>query len=167
MIHDYAIAYFDILGFEAKFKAMGLSTIAEKYRELVQVVDGINEHSSELFGDLFNFKESVYWTKEGEVVPIVKVFGAYASDSILIWSHAAWPEAREKTDHERAKLAEDPGDGWVYQTVPCDTFLRTCNEIICRGLELGLPLRGALAMGKAILDNSERIFLGAPLMGVS
>lgn len=164
MIHDYAVAYFDILGFGAKFNALGLPAIAEKYRALMRVVDNINEHSARLTGDLFRFKESVYWTSEGDVVPVVKVHGAYASDSILIWSHAAWPEARGKTDDECHELAQDPGSGWVYQTVPCDTFLRTCNEIVCAGLELDLPLRGSISKGKAILDSTDRVFLGQPLI---
>lgn len=163
MIHDYAVAYFDILGFKAKLEEIGLPSMLEIYRSLISVVDEVNGHTSTLFGELA-FKESVYWTSEGDVVPVVKIFGAYASDSILIWSHAAWPEARNKADHERAQLAKSDETGWAYQTVICDTLLRTCNELICRGVELQVPLRGALSMGKAVLDRTDDIFIGQPLV---
>lgn len=160
---DYALAFFDILGFEAKFESIGLEAMEEKYRSLIRVVNESNRHMENLFGPL-NFQESVYWTDEGDVVPAVKVFGAYASDSILVWSNAAWPDARGKSLNERDSLAADPALGWAYQTVPCDTFLGVCNEIICAGLEIGLPIRGSLAMGAAILDSAEKIFIGSPLI---
>jgi hypothetical protein len=163
MIQDYALAYFDILGFQAKFEELGLPKMTEKYMSFVDVVDKINQHTAALFGPL-DFKESVYWVDNGDVVPAVKIFGAYASDSVLLWSCSAWPEAREKTEEERSQLSKDPHTGWMYQTVPCDTFLRACNEMICKGLELGLPLRGSLAMGKAVLGNPEGIFIGQPLI---
>lgn len=163
MIEDYAVAFFDILGFKEKFERLGLSAIAEKYRSLVQVVNSINSRTESLFGEQ-QLKESIYWCQGGDVFPFIKIFGAYASDSLLIWSHAAWPEARGKKDAEKKQLALDPSSGWEYHTVPCDSFLLTCNEIICTALEHDLPLRGSLAMGKAILDDSQRIFLGAPLI---
>lgn len=163
MAEDYAIAFFDILGFEAKFASIGLDAMEERYRSLIRVVNESNRRMEHLFGPL-NFHESIYWTADGDVVPAVKVFGAYASDSILIWSNASWPDARGKTNHERDQLAADPALGWAYQTVPCDTFLGVCNEIICAGLEIGLPLRGSLAMGKAILDRVEQIYIGHPLV---
>lgn len=163
MAEDYALAFFDILGFEAKFKSIGLEAMEEKYRSLIQVVNASNKHTEQIFGPL-NFRESIYWTAEGDVVPAVKVFGSYASDSILIWSNATWPEARGKSTQEREMLAADPAQGWLYQTVPCDTFLGVCNEIICAGLENDLPVRGSIAMGKAILDITEQIFIGSPLI---
>lgn len=163
MAQTYALAFFDILGFEAKFKALGLSLMEERYRSLIQVINNHNTHMTALF-EQHDFQESIYWATGGDVFPIVKIFGAYASDSILIWSNTQWPDARGKSEQERKQLASDPKQGWIYQTVPCDTFLRVCNEVICTSLELGLPLRGSLAMGEAILDNEERIFIGSPLI---
>lgn len=160
---DYFLALFDVLGFRNKFDALGLSGIADRYDLLICGVDRHNEHNAEVFGD-GDFKESAYWTAEGGVVIFTKVFGAYASDSILIWAHSAWPEARDKTNEQRSELAKDPARGWMFQTIPCDPFLTVCNELICHSIEVGLPLRGALSMGPAILDESRRVFLGAPLI---
>jgi hypothetical protein len=33
-----------------------------------------------------------------------------------------------------------------------------CDEIICRGIEFDLPLRGAIAMGDAEFNEINRIF---------
>ncbi len=163
MAEDYNIAFFDILGFEAKLETIGLEAMEEIYRSLMLVVSESNKHMEKLFGDL-DFKESIYWASGGDVYPVVKIFGAYASDSILIWSNAAWPEARSKSSYERDELATDTALGWKYQTVPCDTFMGVCNEIICAGLAIGLPIRGSLAMGRAVLDSSEQIFIGSPMI---
>ncbi|MGH8555898.1 MAG: hypothetical protein ACRESZ_00265 [Methylococcales bacterium] len=94
----------------------------------------------------------------------------YASDSILLFAHADFPENRfpkalDSTPEERQRKAEEPAQGWMmYHTVPCDNFLDLCNEVICHSIEIGLPLRGALSMGEAIFHLDRGIFLGQPLI---
>jgi hypothetical protein len=161
--HKYLVAFFDILGFQQKFEKVGLAEIAKRYESLIDVVDSRNEYIAELFGSM-NFHEAAYWTSEGDVSIFNKVFGAYASDSVLIWAHCAWPEARDKTEMQTESLTKDPASGWVYQTVPCDNFLDTCCDLICRSIELGLPFRGAVSMGTAVIEGERRVFLGAPLI---
>jgi hypothetical protein len=46
-------------------------------------------------------------------------------------------------------------------------FAREIAEAICVGLELELPLRGAIAIGEAVLDEDKGVFVGAPLIEVS
>ena len=160
----YFLAVFDVLGFKQKFDALGLAEIARRYGRLIDVVDKQNRRIEELFGGSFRLRESAYWVASGELVIVNKVFGAYASDSILIWAHSLWSEGRDKTSAERADLATDPATGWMYRGVPCDVLVEVCNELICHSIEAGLPLRGALAMGDTALDLEHRVFLGAPLI---
>ncbi|MFC3551693.1 hypothetical protein ACFOLC_11805 [Lysobacter cavernae] len=163
MHHQYAVAFFDILGFKKKFETRGLSDIEDRYLSLIATVDRFNANTASLFGDL-SFKESAYWTCDGDIFILNQIAGAYASDSIVVWAPAVWPEARGKTEEERDALAQDPAQGWLYTTIPCDNLLNVCNELICRSIEVGLPFRGALAMGPALLDRQRSIFIGEPLI---
>ena len=62
----------------------------------------------------------------------------YASDSFLFW------------------MAHNP--------VALSKFTEDVAEMICIGLETGLPLRGALAVGTSILDEKTGEFLGEPII---
>lgn len=63
---------------------------------------------------------------------------AYFSDTIIVWA--------------------DFGPYWF------DGFCDICSALMCQSLRIGLPLRGAISVGEAILDNSSRIYLGSPLV---
>ena len=47
------------------------------------------------------------------------------------------------------------------------SFTHCIAEAICFGLETELPLRGAIAVGDAILDEGSGVFLGEPLVEVA
>jgi hypothetical protein len=163
MHQEYAVAFFDILGFKQKSERLGLSAIEERYRSLIAIVDRFNANAASLFGEL-SFKESAYWTTDGDVFILNRISGAYASDSIVVWTPSVWPEALSKSAPERERLARDPESGWLYAPIPCDNLLNICNELICRSIELGLPFRGALSMGPALFDAQRSVFLGQPLI---
>jgi hypothetical protein len=63
---------------------------------------------------------------------------AYFSDSLLLW------------------VAYHPGH--VHE------FLDRCSRVFCAALAQGLPVRGAIAVGRALLDKERGIFLGEPLI---
>jgi len=119
-----------------------------RYEALIEVVDYRKEQIKRVFDEL-EFDEAPYWSSDGNVFIFNKVEGAYASDSILIWAENTWPEARGKTLDTCQELSSNPADGWAYFPVPPDNFLDVCNDLICRSLEVGLPLRGAIAVGDA------------------
>ena len=162
------VCFLDVLGFETKFNLLGLGGILEKYEKLIQVINEQNESTEKWFGTM-NFSEGAYWTAEQDAFISQRIYGTYASDSILLFANADFPEnsypkALNLTVEERSKRAKDPGTGWMYQTIPCDNFLNVCNEIICHSIEIGFPLRGCIAMGEAVLHLDRRIFLGKPLL---
>ena len=66
---------------------------------------------------------------------------AYFSDSLLFWTG--------------------------YNKISLPSFTQCIAEVICFGLEIGLPLRGSIAVGEAILEKKSGIFLGEPLIEVS
>src|SRR5882672_1378072 len=144
MSHGYLTALFDILGFERRLEVIGLAEMRSRYEALIASVNYRQEQTTRVFGDL-DFQEAPYWTSEGDVMIFSKTHGAYASDSILLWMNRTWPIARNKTPEEMEKLSKDQASGWAYHPIPCDNFLDVCNDLICRGIEIGLPLRGALA----------------------
>lgn len=66
---------------------------------------------------------------------------AYFSDSLLFWTH--------------------------YSKIALPGFTHCIAEAVCFGLEIELPLRGAIAVGEAILDLDSGVFLGEPLVEVA
>jgi len=66
---------------------------------------------------------------------------AYFSDSLLFWTK--------------------------YSRMSLPSFTHCIAEAICFGLEIELPLRGAIAVGDVILDKPAGVFLGEPLVEVS
>jgi len=51
-----------------------------------------------------------------------------------------------------------------FSTATLGPFLHVCSNFVCEALQAKLPVRGALAMGTAIMDKSARTYLGRPLV---
>jgi len=62
---------------------------------------------------------------------------AYFSDTILFWTH--------------------------YAPIRLFRMTQLAAEAVCKALEIGLPLRGAITLGKGTFDSERRIFIGAAL----
>jgi hypothetical protein len=89
----FVVCFLDVLGFESRFAALGLGGILEKYIQLLGVVDQRNENTERWFGPL-NFSEGAYMTSDPDAFISARLYGAYASDSILLFAHADFPENR-------------------------------------------------------------------------
>lgn len=163
MAHGSYVALFDVLGFEERLSALSLNAMLARYEALIDAVNYRKKQAQHVFGTL-GFSEAPYWTAEGDVSIFSETHGAYASDSILLWANRTWPEVAKESHEAFETLADNPADGWKYHPIPCDNFLDVCNDLMCCGLEVGLPLRGAIAIGDAVLDQSRNIFLGKPIV---
>lgn len=78
---------------------------------------------------------------DGTRVPVLfalPVKYAYFSDTILLW------------------VPLDP--------MFADPFVLRCANLVCEALNMGVPLRGALVLGEAVLDQSTGTYLGKPLV---
>jgi hypothetical protein len=69
------------------------------------------------------------------------VGNAYFSDTLLFWTK--------------------------YSKMALPSFTHLVAEAVCFGLESELPLRGAIAVGEALLDKDTGTFLGEPLVEVA
>ena len=63
---------------------------------------------------------------------------AYFSDTILFWC--------------------------PYDVRSLQALALSMKEVLCRSIEIGLPLRGAISVGQAILDKEKNEFLGRPVI---
>jgi hypothetical protein len=63
---------------------------------------------------------------------------AYFSDTILLWSN--------------------------YDAFKLPAFCQMCSDLFCESLELGLPMRGGIAVGDTHLDADSGVFVGLPLV---
>jgi len=81
-------------------------------------------------------------TPDGRVAVGWLILGnAYFSDSLLFWTN--------------------------YSKMAVPSFTHLVAEALCFGIETDLPLRGAIAVGEAILDTSSGVYLGVPLVEVA
>jgi len=161
--HGFLVGLFDILGFENIFGRIGLDSLLSKYKELIEIVNKSN-FVYDFFKNEFNLSGSTYWFADRKIKPIYQIRAAYASDSILLWADRTWPACKNISLKEMKDLRENSATGWLGHPVPCDPFLDLCNELICKSLEIGFPLRGALSIGDAVFDEEQRIFLGKPII---
>lgn len=77
----------------------------------------------------------------GDLVPALMwlpIKTAYFSDSLLLWA--------------------------PYLPTHVDEFLYRCSRVFCEALAQGLPVRGAVSVGRATLDKERGIYLGLPLI---
>lgn len=63
---------------------------------------------------------------------------AYFSDSILFWTR--------------------------YNKIAFNSFMSLLSDAVCYSIELGMPVRGSVTIGDAILDKDRGIYLGEPLI---
>ncbi len=164
VVRPYAVGIFDVLGFKNRFEKLGLKEMTARYAALIDIVVKRDEHFAEMKTFFPHLKEGPYWCAGGEIILMTKVHAAYASDTFLVWANYTWTELHDRKTDELDKLSKDSMHDWLFQPIPCDAFLETCNELMCRSLQVGLPLRGALAVGDAILDKERNIFLGQSII---
>lgn len=91
--------------------------------------------SKESYSTLQTFNEpKVAWTMLGSV----PLRYQYFSDTIILWTPLL-PEF-------------------------ISPFCARCADVICESILMGLPLRGAISAGSAILNKNKGVFLGAPII---
>jgi hypothetical protein len=82
---------------------------------------------------------SAVQTREGAVFAVTgPPHFAYFSDTILLWCPLVPPLV---------------GD-----------FVERCSELICQALAMNIALRGALALGDAVLDEDSNFYIGEPIV---
>lgn len=78
---------------------------------------------------------------DGTMVPFlgfIDIGQDYFSDTILLWTR--------------------------FRPATLKPFLHVCSSFMCETLRAELPVRGAIALGQAIMDKATRTYLGQPLV---
>lgn len=158
----YVVALFDVMGFESRIKTIGLDEILKKYMSIVELINR-NSERNRLLIDQLNVSAPIF-VVDGEPFNVYDIHAAYASDTIILWSNLAWRMVQNYSPETLKRNANHSAYGHLSDPVPLRTFLTMCAEVICRCIEVDLPLRGAIAMGDAIFDEKNRIFLGQPMV---
>ena len=163
MFPQLKVAFFDVLGFKNRFGDLKLQGMLDVYLQLIANVDFLNRRMEELYQDQ-NFPDTAIWTAEGGAVVLNRLQGAYASDSLTLWANHEFRAAHGLTSEQKSEKMKNPSFEWQYHPIPNDRIIDVCNELICHSLEIGLPVRGALTSGEAVLDKTRSIFLGQPII---
>ena len=172
----YSIALFDILGFSNFVEKNGNEVVLELYNKLVELI-----HRKES-----NFDEGTLHS--GSVVPVPVsadwksnqlvadgngyIHVCHFSDTFIIYVNylfekSAWWLRDSFYEPYPLTLGEI---GTEYCTLFYDkhriyiSFLQLCMEFFCEAIKAGIPLRGCVATGMAMMDKHQSIFFGRPLV---
>lgn len=115
----FAVALFDVLGFEDLVRSQGVIEIRRKYEALIDQAVALPD------GRILNLIDGAM------VVGYMQNTHAYFSDTILLW---------QPLDRLFAK-----------------PFVSRCADMVATALQMGMPLRGALALGPAELDKETNV----------
>ncbi|WP_010661902.1 hypothetical protein [Marinilabilia salmonicolor] len=158
----YIVGLFDVLGFEYRLRKFGLTEISRRYDEIVQFVNA-NSKKNKILHEVLNISGPLH-TKGGRPAIHYEIKAAHASDTIIVWANLAWKIAQGQSLKTIEKYQNNPVYGHQFRPVPLEPFLSTCAEIVCKSIEIDLPLRGAIAMGEAVFNENDRVFLGLPIV---
>jgi len=151
--NGYIVCFLDVLGFKSKHEKLGIDEIYKRYCELTEVCERVNRNYDKVFKAR---PESPLHTIENDLYFLYKVHVHYASDSIIIWADRTWEMYKTVEKDEDIHFATP----WIKYPKPSDPFIELCNEVICRGIELGLPLRGSISIGDGRFDYSKGHYIG-------
>jgi len=158
----FVVALFDVMGFESRLKKLGIDEMLSRYMNIVNFVKKKSE-MNKIITEQLNITGPLL-TSDGPVANIYDVRAVYSSDTIVLWSNLAWRMVQGMTIETLKKNENHPAYGHFSRPVPLEPFLTDCAEIICRSIEFDLPLRGAISMGDAVLDEKDNIFIGMPIV---
>lgn len=136
------VAFFDVLGFENRLRSDGLRDLVAAYKQLTEVVKRFQggrlvvDGAMPLDGPLPRFHKDGS-VECGSALYSLDVDHAYFSDTILLWAD--------------------------FDPIRIRPFCGMCAEFFCQVLHLGMPVRGAIAVGDAYMNISENTFVGYPV----
>ena len=172
----YSIALFDILGFSNFVQTHGTDIVLELYQKLVDLIHKMEPG------------ENGYVTFSGSVVPVpispdckhnqlvadangyIRV--GHFSDTFLIYTNYLIKRQpfwlADSYYEENPLLIMEANTKYnpliIKEHSLYISFLQVCMEFFCEAIRAGIPLRGCVATGMAIMNKHDSIFLGEPLV---
>ena len=163
----YSIALFDILGFSNYVTTHGNQTILELYNKLLDIVYTPDISKAVPIRMSDDWKEGQYIANANGHVNV-----CHFSDTFIIYVHylcrrEAYWLATPKYEPYPLLLGEKdtPYCPIFYQEHQIYlSFLQTCMDFFCQSIIAGIPLRGCVSSGFALMDSNQSIYFGTPLV---
>lgn len=172
----YSIALFDILGFSNFVEKNGTQRIFALYNKLIELIHRIEsdyDGNTSAFGSVVPVRVSADW-KSNQLVADGNgyIHVCHFSDTFIIYVNYIF----EKTVWWLRDSFYEPyplllGEiGTEYSPIFFEkhhiyiSFLQLCMEFFCESVKMGIPLRGCIATGRAVMDKHQSIFFGRPLV---
>lgn len=175
----YSIALFDILGFSNYVENHGNQVILELYEKLLDLVykqESISQENTNFVGSVVPVQGSKDWKKVRYAANANGFINAcHFSDTFLIYVNYHL----RKPGFWLADTKEEPyplllGEiGTLHYPIVYEkhsiylSFLQTCMNFFCQAIVSGIPLRGCVGTGLAIMNQEKSIYLGEPLVEVA
>ena len=172
----YSIALFDILGFSNFVESNGTQVILDLYNKLLDLIhkqQSTPDGGASLAGSVVPVPISPDWKNNALIADangFVRV--CHFSDTFIIYvnyqlSKQGW--WLRDTKYEPNPLLIGEADT-PYCPVFFDShaiylsYLQTCMEFYCQAILAGIPLRGCLSTGMALMDQDKSIYFGNPVV---
>lgn len=172
----YSVALFDILGFSNFVKTNGTEVVLGLYNKLLNLIDeqkSTPEGKASWAGSAVPVPISSDW-KNSAMIAGANGFvrTCHFSDTFIIYvnyelSKQGWWLMDTKYEPNPLLIGEA---GTPYYPVFFQShsiylsYLQTCMEFFCQAILAGIPLRGCLSTGMAIMDQEKSIFFGKPIV---
>lgn len=172
----YSIALFDILGFSNLVQQNGNQVILELYNKLLDIIHRMESNydgSGTFSGSVVPVPVSDDW-KENNLIADANgyIHVCHFSDTFIIYTHYLFKKTawwlrdtfyepypfligEKNTEYSPLFYKEHP----IYLS-----FLQVCMEFFCEAIKVGIPLRGCISTGMAIMDKHQSIYFGPPLV---
>lgn len=131
---NIALAFFDILGTSQKIRCGQYDTIYDFYLYMVNLCS--EEQIPISFSNLPGYSKSGV-----DIVLNFPMKHAFFSDTFIIW-----------VEYEQSFGMSLRG------------FYEKCMNIFIEAIKRGIPLRGAISRGTAIMDEKKKLYLGEPIV---
>lgn len=165
----YSVAVFNIPGLEDLMEKRGDQPIMELYNKLLDTVQA----SQAGMGGTVPVPTSTDW-KENELVSGAggMIRGCQMNGGFVIYVNylavkRGFGTGQAKYEPNPLLLGERNTDFcarfYEHHSVYL-SFLQTCMEFFCQAMAAGVPLRGCVSTGMAVMDPERSLFFGTPLV---
>ncbi|MBQ8057542.1 MAG: hypothetical protein IJ275_04310 [Ruminococcus sp.] len=172
----YSMALFDILGFSNFVESNGNQVVLDLYNKLLDLVDkqkSTMDGQESIAGSVVPAPVSNDWKQN---VLIADANGyinvCHFSDTFLIYvnyqlskrpfwlrdqKYEPYPLLLGEIGTEQYPIMYDRHHIYL-------SFLQTCMDFFCQAIVAGIPLRGCVSTGLAVMNPYKSIYLGSPLV---
>lgn len=172
----YSIAFFDILGFSNFVENNGSQVILDLYNNLLDIIhkqQSMPDGTASEAGQVVPAPASPDW-KFNHLIANANGFVrvCHFSDTFIIYvnyrfaKRGFWLRDTKYEPHPLLFTEKDtPFDHLICAEHPVYlSFLQTCMEFFCQSIVAGIPLRGCISTGMALMDQDKSIYFGRPLI---